>query len=271
MPVTFVCMFVAAMSISGVPPFNGFVSKWMIYQGTIEMGPNGVVFLAAAVFGSALTLASFVKILHAVFFGPKPDNMKEDAPGRAGRLALNAPMVVLAVLCVALGLFAPWALSVAVAPAMESLGVDLRTEDGLTLTSGSPSMDFMRGLWTPGAAMLLIVLGIAAGLVVFFIGRGRRTRVVEPYLAGEHYAGEKARYAGTSFYRTIEELPVIGTVYRDAEDGAYDLYYLGSRYGSTFVGLLQRLHSGILPVYVSWCIIGLTILVAYFVSRLGIS
>lgn len=38
MPLTFVTCLVAALSISGIPPFNGFASKWMVYQGVIEMG-----------------------------------------------------------------------------------------------------------------------------------------------------------------------------------------------------------------------------------------
>ena len=38
MPVTFAASLIFAVSISGVPPFNGFASKWMIYQGIIESG-----------------------------------------------------------------------------------------------------------------------------------------------------------------------------------------------------------------------------------------
>jgi formate hydrogenlyase subunit 3/multisubunit Na+/H+ antiporter MnhD subunit len=78
MPVTlFVCI-VASMSISGIPPLNGFASKWMIYQGIIESGRSGgflwVVWLTAAMLGSALTLASFMKLLHAAFFrAPSPE------------------------------------------------------------------------------------------------------------------------------------------------------------------------------------------------------
>ena len=41
MPVTFFASLIFAMSISGVPPFNGFASKWMIYQGIIDFG-NGI-------------------------------------------------------------------------------------------------------------------------------------------------------------------------------------------------------------------------------------
>ncbi|OGS24050.1 MAG: hypothetical protein A2297_07805, partial [Elusimicrobia bacterium RIFOXYB2_FULL_48_7] len=73
MPITFLAFTAASMAISGVPPFNGFVSKWMIYQGLIEKISVGgtltvVLFLVAAMFGSALTLASFMKLIHAIFF-----------------------------------------------------------------------------------------------------------------------------------------------------------------------------------------------------------
>ena len=68
MPFTFFASLVFAMSISGVPPFNGFASKWMIYQGIIDFGTGSgvanklwVVWLGLAVLGSALTLASFIK------------------------------------------------------------------------------------------------------------------------------------------------------------------------------------------------------------------
>ena len=38
MPMTFIAMAVASLAISGVPPFNGFVSKWMVYSGTRRDG-----------------------------------------------------------------------------------------------------------------------------------------------------------------------------------------------------------------------------------------
>ena len=74
MPMTFFSSLIFAMAISGVPPLNGFASKWMIYQGIIDFGvgsdfPNKlwVLWLALAVLGSALTLASFIKFIGGVF------------------------------------------------------------------------------------------------------------------------------------------------------------------------------------------------------------
>ena len=101
MPYTFGAMLISALAISGVPPLNGFASKWLIYQGTIEIGQP--VFLLAAMFGSALTLASFIKVIYSVFLGKQPATQKKTES--AGFL-MSLPMIVLAVLCVVFGIFA---------------------------------------------------------------------------------------------------------------------------------------------------------------------
>ena len=59
MPVTAVCFLITAASISGVPPFNGFFSKEMIYDAAMERHP---IFYIAALLGSFLTAASFLKL-----------------------------------------------------------------------------------------------------------------------------------------------------------------------------------------------------------------
>jgi len=86
MPVTFSVCLVAGLTMSGVPPFSGFASKWMIYQSLIQQftAPNAsefiktfyLVFILTAMFGSALTLASFIKLIHSVFMG-QPSNEPE--------------------------------------------------------------------------------------------------------------------------------------------------------------------------------------------------
>ena len=69
MPLTGVTALIASFSISGVPLFNGFASKWTIYVATIQ-GSGTAKYLAVcaviAILTSALTLASFIK-----FFGVK--------------------------------------------------------------------------------------------------------------------------------------------------------------------------------------------------------
>ena len=99
MPITLACFLVAAVSISGVPPFNGFFSKELIYDGALE---RGQIFYLLALLGSFFTAASFLKLGHAAYFG-KPNqaiyNVKE-----AGWTML-VPMITIASLCVIFGVF----------------------------------------------------------------------------------------------------------------------------------------------------------------------
>jgi formate hydrogenlyase subunit 3/multisubunit Na+/H+ antiporter MnhD subunit len=98
MPVTFVCFVITAASISGVPPFNGFFSKELVYDGALE---RGVIFYVAAVLGSFFTAASFLKLGHAAFLGPVREENKKV---REAHWTLMVPMIVIAGGCVLFGL-----------------------------------------------------------------------------------------------------------------------------------------------------------------------
>ena len=70
MPLTAATALVASLSISGVPLFNGFASKWTIYVATVQgshLAGYLAVCAAIAILTSALTLASFVKFFGAGF------------------------------------------------------------------------------------------------------------------------------------------------------------------------------------------------------------
>jgi len=99
MPVTANTNLIASMSIAGIPPFNGFFSKLIIILACIEKGHIG--YALAAVIGSILTLASFMKVQKYAFLGElkeKYRNIKE-APSM-----MKFAMIVLAVICVLGGL-----------------------------------------------------------------------------------------------------------------------------------------------------------------------
>jgi formate hydrogenlyase subunit 3/multisubunit Na+/H+ antiporter MnhD subunit len=99
MPVTMTCFLVAAASISGVPPFNGFFSKELVYDGALE---RGTVFYLVAVTGSFFTAASFLKLGHAAFFGPNPEGLKSAKEANGFMLV---PMIIIASLCVVFGIW----------------------------------------------------------------------------------------------------------------------------------------------------------------------
>ncbi|MBL7139730.1 MAG: hypothetical protein ISS74_02340 [Planctomycetes bacterium] len=260
LPVTFVCGVVAAMAISGVPPLNGFVSKWLVYNGALAVGSGlGMVCLVVAVFGSALTLASFIKVLHSVFLGTRGSAVPEgDARQESGWMAVG--MVVLAVACVGLGVVAGPAVGRLILPAAEAAGIPVAGIEaagwgGLALRGGA-------GLWEPSTATVLILLGIVVGGLVYLYSRALRVRVVDNFVAGEDSTSDELWHvSGTHFYETIRRLPVLRTLFSDASAEAFDPYRLVGRYGWTLVEQLRAWHTGLLAVYASWIIIGLVVLV----------
>ena len=102
MPVTSTTSFVASMSISGLPPFNGFFSKLIIVVAAI----NGRFYMLAAlaVLVSIITLAYFLKFQRFAFFNKaatKAVQKVKEVP-----FAMSFSMIFLAVLCLALSLLA---------------------------------------------------------------------------------------------------------------------------------------------------------------------
>lgn len=98
MPVTAAIFTIGALAISGVPPFNGFASKWIIYVAGVQAGQP--IFTVIAVLMSALTLAYFLKVVSTIFLGPQPTGPPKvkEAP-----MMMLFPMFVLVVLCVMFG------------------------------------------------------------------------------------------------------------------------------------------------------------------------
>ncbi|MFW6189597.1 MAG: proton-conducting transporter membrane subunit [Planctomycetota bacterium] len=252
MPLTFAAALIAALAISGIPPLNGFVSKWMVYQGIVEMGRGGgpiwTVALVAAMFGSALTLASFVKVLHSVFLGQPAPEAEEGGP--TPNWLMGLPMGLLAALCLAFGIFA-YSL-----PVRHLL---------LPALPAAYQAGFAEAAWQPGIATVLLCSALVVGLVVYVFGAVGGAREDEAYVGGESVAPAGSfNFSGVEFYRTISAMPSLRNLYRRAEQGWYDLYELGGRFVG-WVGMpLRAFHSGLLLSYVAWCALGLVALLWFF-------
>jgi len=74
MKYTTIFFIIGAAAIAGLPPFNGFASKLLIYESAYRFNP---LLSIVAMVVSILTLASFVKVFHSAFLGPKLPCFKE--------------------------------------------------------------------------------------------------------------------------------------------------------------------------------------------------
>lgn len=264
MPITLFSFLIAALAISGVPPLSGFASKWMVYQGVLELSREGSVvwplFLIAAMLGSVLTLASFLKLLHSIFLGDRPRGLERvREPG----FSMWLPTLLLALLCIGFGVFA--------------YELPLRH----LIYPGLPFGVGLVGLWSPTLATGLILLGVALGLVGYWVGTAFQPRRRHIFVGGEELDPEEFRITGPHFYSSIRSIEILDKTYQFGEGGSFDLYnhFIGMlrALGSIFKVLdrgidgfyqlvarltnwvgsgLSGLHSGLLSRYLAWILIG---------------
>lgn len=188
MPGTCALFLIGAASISGLPPFNGFASKWMIYQATFQKaGETGnfffVVVCVAALITSVLTLASFIKVAQSVFFGqlnPKFAHTREVS------LGMRIPMWILAALCILPGLFPDqvqqWLLTPATQAATNASGyIDAAMGTGYAAAHGVESSLVsgfsLSGAWQPVMWLLLLISVTLAVCIVALLGGDEKATV----------------------------------------------------------------------------------------------
>ena len=249
MPVTFASMLIAAASISGIPPLNGFVSKWMIFQGLVMLkgqnNPLWILWLSSAMFGGALTLASFLKVINAIFFGRSKHTGKyfNEAP-----LSMWLPMALLALLCVVFGVFAfAWPLKYFIIPSV-------------------PLVVFF-GVWTPVLATALLLIGLCLGAAIYLIGRLKPLKASPAFIGGESIDEGRLFQSGVRFYDTIKETPALKDLYKDAEEGGWDLFERLKKIILSASEGFRELQTGLLHTYLAWCLFGLALLLFTFFFR----
>jgi formate hydrogenlyase subunit 3/multisubunit Na+/H+ antiporter MnhD subunit len=240
MPITFIAALIFALSISGIPPFNGFASKWMIYQGIIDFGKQPgmanhvwIIWLALAVIGSALTLASFIKFISGIFLGRRTEANKVTEVNPA----MWSPVILLALICLVAGVFA----SRLVIP---RLFEPILGEINYT------------GIWDSSAIALLILFSIILGVLIYLIGNIKRFRKEDSFIGGE-VNRDQTGYAVVDFYKTIGEAPVFKYLYNGAEKKWFDLYDLCKGLVLKISQLFSAAHNGILSNLAFWVLAGL--------------
>ena len=247
MPRTTVLFLIGAASISGLPPFNGFASKWMIYQAAFEKGAETgnfffIIVCVAALITSVLTLASFIKVAQSVFFGQLPDScrdVKEVSP------AMRIPMWILAALCVITGLFPAqvqnWLLLPAARAAMNASGyIDAAMGAGYAAQHGVASVPAaapaFAGSWSPVLWLLLLVCVTLAVCIVSVLGssgKGLAPAVSQGSAHGDpkyesFFSGEESAYS---------------------QVGGSDLFWGFKHNWRKYFGFMSRWHSGVVSDY----------------------
>ncbi len=250
MPLTCLGFVIAAASISGVPPFNGFFSKELVYDAALE---RGLIYYLGAILGSFLTAASFLKLGHAAYFGPMKDknrNVKE-AP-----LPLLIPILVIAGVCILFGLWNSFPVKTLLAPV---LGNAL---DGRHIAGMPENMMLLAGT---AVVLVLAVVNHMIGVKRSGSGLGAADHI--HYAPGLHsiYSRAEKRYfdpyeIGMKIVRGIS-LVAFGV------DRFNDWIYNSVIPFVTFSGAraLKGAHTGSHVRYMIWSLSGLVLIVIAFI------
>jgi formate hydrogenlyase subunit 3/multisubunit Na+/H+ antiporter MnhD subunit len=221
MPLTSFVFLVGCVAISALPPFNGFVSEWLIFQAVLQspqlpqwalkiMVPAVGALLALA---AALAAACFVKAFGVTFLG-RPRSEAADAAEEVDKYSLSA-MFILAALCLLAGIL-PGLVIDALSPiTTEILGGRMpiqANEPWLSIVPIAESRSSYNGL------LVLVFITISASLAVYFIHRfaSHALRRGPAWGCGFSDPTPAAQYSGASFAQPIRR--VFGTLVFRARD-----------------------------------------------------
>jgi len=203
MPLSFVVLLIGIISLAGLPPMAGFVSKWLVYRALIAQ--QMPLLFVAAVIGTLGTILSVYKLIHNMFLGQL---RVEHEHVREAPVSMLAPMLGLSAVIFLAGVFPGPALSwVAAVQASIGLPVVNYTLGGVESPQGSIDM-----IWLVG----VLFAGFGIGALVFYGigGRSRRVHQLDNY-AGGHFLTADVRYQySDNFYAGLMHL--IGGWYRGA-------------------------------------------------------
>ncbi|MCJ7499842.1 hydrogenase [bacterium] len=196
MPATGSAFLTGSAAICGLPPLNGFVSEFLIFSAgflaVVSGGPLlpvGTVIISSLALIGGLAAACFTKAFGIVFLGfPRSGDA---AAATESNRAMVWPMVVLAALCVTLGLAAPW-VRFLLEPAVSVL---LPDPSGAGLLG--PVVAALWGISAVGAA--LIILTLALFWLRDRVLAGRIVRVSETWGCGYLAPTARMQYTASSF------------------------------------------------------------------------
>ena len=201
MPLSFLVLLIGIIGLAGLPPMNGFVSKWMVYRSLLVNGEP--LLFVAAVLGTLGTILSVYKLIHNTFLGQlriEHQNVRE-VPW-----SMMAPMLGLSIIVFITGfmpgLILPWIASV-----QETIGLPVVAYHlgGVEYIKGGLDM-----IWVSG----ILFYGFGVGALIFYLlgGKSKRVHQYDNYAGGHFLSSDVKYHYSNNFYPGLMHL--IGGCYR---------------------------------------------------------
>jgi hydrogenase-4 component B len=228
MPWTSACFLIGAIAISGLPPLNGFVGEWMLFQsllpGVTLPQPVAAAAVTIAVGLLALTaglaVAGFVKAFGVTFLAIPRSQAAEHA--REAGTAMRIGMGLLAAACVALGLL-PFAVAPQLGRAIAGLdGLPAVTPAFFLKVSLQNNPESLSRMSPTLIGLGLLLLGGLAWLSLALLRVNRRLRVSESWGCGRVGQTPRMEYTATAFAEPLRR--VFAELYRPTKELTIDFH-----------------------------------------------
>ncbi|EGQ3113633.1 Na+/H+ antiporter subunit A [Staphylococcus pseudintermedius] len=197
MPISFTLSIITSLSMAGVPPFNGFLSKEAFIESMIEvthasvfsLNTVGLLIPIVAIVGSIFTFVYSFKFIVEIFLGDhKPDVLPNKA--HEASILMNISPAILAGLVILIGLFPSIVSAPLVEPAVKSIA---------NTNEVSASFHLWHG-FTPALIATLVIYVVGAVLILTAKRWVPILRGIPNALTLNHWYNQTGRY--TPYYAT---------------------------------------------------------------------
>jgi hydrogenase-4 component B len=250
MPQTAFFFLIGAISISALPPFNGFVSEWLTFQSLLlslrlpETISKILISLSGAMLAltGALAAACFVKAFGITFLAMPRSH--EARCAEEASLPMRLGMGGLAMACLLLGLFAGGMLSLLDRVSSSVTGITLAEK--VVRGGGWVIAPVYEGLSMLSVGMIATALLVTAGVawaVSVGLGGRRGERIGETWACGIPELKPRMEYTATGFSKSFRV--IFSMIYRPkrqvtVKDGEYPYVKAGMAYWGEVEHLVEK-------------------------------
>ncbi|MBI4096232.1 MAG: hydrogenase 4 subunit B [Candidatus Levybacteria bacterium] len=209
MPYTAVFFLIGSIAISGLPPFNGFVSEWLTFQALFAgIGSTVVIIKSVFIFAAVclaltggLAAACFVKAFGTAFLA-RPRS-KEAEKAKESEFSLLSAMAILASLCLALGVLSSFFIPI-LTRVSQSLGNFSSKSTAISTNLISISVNNNFGLLNMQAVLGGLLLALILVFIVIYTFTGKqKIKFSETWACGFYSINPKAEITSTGFSRSL--------------------------------------------------------------------
>lgn len=195
MPITYLVYLIAIISMAGIPPMGGFISKWLIFQSVID---NGLIFIGIATFfGSIGSFLYVFRPLAALFLGqelPEHRDHTKEAP-----VFMLIPMLILSGLNIYTGV-----LPITILSKINNVLVELNIEpllfEGMAIVGNNGQLD-------PTLISIVFGFGVFVAFIIFILlKKSYKVGLMDTYTAGNFVHTENLLHYSVDFYAPLERL-----------------------------------------------------------------